>query len=224
MVSDSNVLKRVLTLVFWVALVALISSCEKDSPTGPDYDETLLNVVAVSSAPVVDGTVDALWADDTVNGEDGGRYGDAGTSTYSHNRIADKSRPKYMETNPVDYADAMFLLQSEIDGGECVGDGTTGVSDADAVTYWSAYTALDAIVPERILRMPAGSRGDIGFGAVWNNGTWTAEFARDLNTGNDDDVQFNINQEFNFNIAAFENSRHGYEHRTSASYFMKFIK
>lgn len=164
-----------------------------------------------------------VWKDDTQNGEDGGRYGDAGTSTYSHNRISDKSRPKYMEKNPTDYADAMFLLQSEIDGGECVGDATNGVSDSDAATYWPAYEALNAVVPERILRNPAGSRGDILFSATWTGGKWTTELSRKLNTGNTDDVQFtDLAKEYLFNVAEFDNSRHGYEHRVSASYYMKF--
>jgi len=164
-----------------------------------------------------------VWADDATNGEDGGRYGDAGTSAYSHNRIGDKSRPKYMEKNPLDYADAMTLTQAEIDAGECVGDATNGVSDADASTYWSKYTALTAVIPERILRQTDGSRADLLFGTVWNNGKWTAEFARKLNTGYDDDIQFtDFSKEYLFNIAEFDNSRHGYEHRTSESYFLKF--
>jgi len=163
-----------------------------------------------------------VWADDATNGEDGGRYGDAGTSAYSHNRIADKSRPKYMETAPTDYADAMFLTQDEIDAGECVGDPVTGVSDVDAATYWPNYVALTAVVPERIMRHPDGSRGDIEFGAQWSDGQWTAEFARDLNTGADDDIQFTPGEEYVFNVAAFENARHGYEHRTSDTYTLVF--
>ncbi len=156
-----------------------------------------------------------VWAPDSINGEDGGRYGDAGSSGYSNNRIGDQSRPKYMEIAPVDFADAMVLKDTEISNNECVGDATTGVSDADAATYWANYAALNAIVPERILRAPTGSRGDIDFGAVWNNNEWTAEFSRPLQTGNTDDVQFDITQHYTFGSATFENSRHGYEHRTS---------
>jgi len=164
-----------------------------------------------------------IWQEDAINGEDGGRYGDAGTSAYSHNRISDKSRPKYMEIAPVDFADAMFLTQDEIDASEVVGDETTGVSDVDAATYWPQYLALNAIVPERILRQPDGSRGDLDLGATWSDGTWTVEFSRELLNGNDDDIQFDILNEYLFNIAQFDNSRHGYEHRTSANYTMSFI-
>ncbi len=166
-----------------------------------------------------------IWQHDSINGEDGGRYGDkaqSGKSSYSHNRIGDKSRPKYMETAPADFADAMFLTQSEIDGGEVVGDATTGVSDADAATYWPQYAALNAVVPERILRQPEGSRGDLDLGTSWTDGTWTVEFSRELTNGNDDDVQFDILNEYLFNVAQFDNSRHGYEHRTSANYIMSF--
>ena len=163
-----------------------------------------------------------VWAPDSINGEDGGRYGDQGTSTYSHNRIGDHSRPKYMETAPVDFADAMILTQDEIDGSECVGDATLGVSDADAATYWPAYEALYAVVPERILRQPDGSRGDLDFGSVWSNGTWTAELGRELQNGNADDVQFDTQNDYLFGVAAFENSRHGYEHRTSDMYLLTF--
>lgn len=189
-------------------------------PTSHEVIGGFLSLVGYSDDKYAD-----AWADDATNGEDGGRYGDDGTSSYSHNRIGDKSRPKYMETNPTDYTDAMVLLQTEIDGGECVGDATTGVSDADAALYWPAYAALSAIIPERILRVPDGSRSDIKFGGTWDNGVWTVELARDLDTGNADDILFDdTSLEYLFNIALFDNSRHGYEHRTSANYQLKFIE
>ena len=59
-------------------------------------------------------------------------------------------------------------------------------------------------------------------GAVWNNGTWTAEIGRKLDTGNDDDIQFDISQIYTFGVAEFDNVRHGYEHRTSKMYNMRF--
>jgi len=169
----------------------------------------------------IDDTYVDAWSG--TNGEDGGRYGDAGTAAASHIRIADKSRPKWMEKNPTDFADAMVITQSEVDAGECVGNATTGVSNADAAIYWPKYAALSANVPERMLIVPTGSRGDITIGAVWNNGIWKAEIARKLNTGNADDIQFtDFAKEYLFNIAEFDNSRHGYEHRTSANYYLKF--
>jgi len=171
----------------------------------------------------IDDTYTDVWSG--TNGEDGGRYGDAGIAAASHIRISDKSRPKWMEKNPTDFADAMVITQNEIDGGECVGNTTTGVNDSVAAIYWPKYAALNANIPERILAVPTGSRADITIGAVWNNGTWRTEIARKLNTGNDDDIQFtDLLKEYLFNVAQFDNSRHGYEHRTSNNYDMKFIQ
>ncbi|NIA03044.1 MAG: hypothetical protein GWP12_00680 [Nitrospirae bacterium] len=164
------------------------------------------------------------WANDSVNGEDGGRYGDEGKSAYSHNRIADKSRPKYMEMDPTDFADAMVLTQAEIDAGETVGDSTAGVSNDDAATYWSKYEVLNAVIPERILRTPDGSRADLEFGSVWKDGIWTAEITRKLDTASDDDVQFSLSEEYSFGVAIFDNMRHGYQHMTSPMYDMTFVE
>jgi hypothetical protein len=182
--------------------------------------------VDVTTNEVTAGTLTMVgYADDKFVAQDGGsdrgRYGDAGSSTYAHNRIGDASRPKYIETAPADYADAMVLLQSEIDNGEVVGDAITGVSDADAATYFPAYAALNAIVPERILTPPVGSRGDIDFAATWSDGIWTVELARDLVTGNDDDVAFTAGQEYAFNVATMDNGGGGAEHETSAGIVLR---
>ena len=170
----------------------------------------------------------AGWMDDTyvdvwsATNEDGGRYGDAGSSTYSYNRITDNSRPKYIERNPTNFMDAMVLLQSEIDAGQVYGDPTNGVSDDSAAVYWPNYSALQAVVPERILRPPAGSRGDIVQAAAWNNGTWTTEIARSLNTGNDDDVQFQAGLEYTFGVSIMDNGG-GTIHKPSAKHILKII-
>jgi len=208
----------------WHSKAARAGAVTSASGTGLTINSTSHEVTAgiFQMIGYVDDTYTDVWSGS--NGEDGGRYGDAGTAAASHNRIADKSRPKWMEKNPTDFADAMFITQAEIDAGECVGDATNGVSDADAAIYWPKYSTLNAIVCERIHAVPTGSRGDLTIGAVWNNGKWTAEIARKLNTGSDDDIQFtDLLKEYLFNVAQFDNSRHGYEHRCSGSYFMKFI-
>jgi len=199
---------------------AVISASGSQLTINPTTHEVTAGVFSMIG--YVDDTYVDVWSG--TNGEDGGRYGDAGTAAASHIRIADKSRPKWMEKNPIDFADAMVITQNEIDGGECVGNATTGVSDADAAIYWPKYAALNANIPERVLAVPTGSRGDITIGAVWNNGKWTVEISRKMNTGNADDIQFtDLLKEYLFNVAEFDNSRHGYEHRCSKNYYMKFI-
>lgn len=159
----------------------------------------------------------------TTNEPDGGRYGDAGISTYYHNRIgeqktiagvtyAEKHAPAYMETSLTDYYDAMVITESEIKSGEAV-DITS--LDKDTIDgYWANYAALTVpsgaspiAVPERILQQPSGSRGDIMEGARWADGTWTVEIARKLVTGYNDDVQFeDLTENYHFGVAVMDNT------------------
>lgn len=157
------------------------------------------------------GWVDDKWVGQwsADNAPDGGRYGDAGKSSYGNNQTEDKSAPMYMETAPTDFADAMVLYQSEIDAGEAV-----EVAAADDVdVLWANYEALEAVVPERILKASQGSRADVEQAATWQDGTWTLEFKRALDTGHpDDDVIFSdLSQTYPFGVAWMDNTD-GAEH------------
>lgn len=166
------------------------------------------------------GWVDDKWVGQwsADNAPDGGRYGDDGQSSYSHNRTDDKSAPKYMETAPADYADAMVLYQSEIDSGEAV-----EVAGADVNALWANYAALNAAVPERILRTPEGSRADVEQVATWADGIWTLEFKRALDTGHpDDDVIFSdLTAAYPFGVAYMDNTD-GAEHIFSGTINLTF--
>ncbi|MDM8555003.1 ethylbenzene dehydrogenase-related protein [Desulfococcaceae bacterium HSG7] len=146
--------------------------------------------------------------------EDSGRRGDKGGSAYSHNRNKSKKAPEFMEFAPVDFADAMVLTQAEIDGGEAI------VADPNAKNFnklkmseaWNVYRDLNALVPERILRIPSGSRGDVKHYATWKNGVVINEFCRALDTGNsNDDVIFDPSKakEYEFSVAVFDNCGRG---------------
>ena len=157
--------------------------------------------------------------------EDGGRHGDDGSSTYSRNRNATKAAPNFIETDPDDWIDAMVLLQSEIDGGETItadpaDPGYVGTDVADA---WAKYDSLGAVVPERILHPPDGSRGDIHEAAIWKDGTWTSELERELVTANDDDVQFDdMGKTYHFGVSTIDNGG-GEDHNFHAgAYHMDF--
>ena len=47
-------------------------------------------------------------------------------------------------------------------------------------------------------REPNGSRADIKAKGLWNNGQWCIEFQRKLQTGNTDDVQFDLGKTYQF--------------------------
>ena len=157
-----------------------------------------------------------IWYMNLENGydtEDSGRRGDAGQSAYGHNRTSDKANPAFIELAPESWSDAMVLLQDEIDSGEAItADPASADYNASAVeAAWDKYVSLEAIVPERILREPAGSRADVLHEARWVDGTWVNVFRRALMTGNSDDVQFDLSQgkQFDFSIAVFDNCGRG---------------
>jgi len=74
----------------------------------------------------------------------------------------------------------------------------------------SAYKSLSPAVFESEhmnsyeFRVPAGSRADVRAKGHWSNGWWTVEFARNLATGNPDDVQFAAKQRYQFGISRYE--------------------
>jgi hypothetical protein len=156
---------------------------------------------------------------------DGGRHGDEGSSTYGRNRNATKAAPKFIETDPDDWIDAMVLLQSEIDDGETItaDPAEDGYSGTDVAAAWAKYDALGAVVPERILREPEGSRGDIHEAAIWKDGTWTVELERKLVTENDDDVQFDdMMRTYSFGVATIDNGGGEDHNYHSGAYHMVF--
>ncbi len=191
---------------------ATINSALTIQTAGEEYEATAGSIT-------FNGVLDdkwLVWYQDFADGydtEDSGRRGDGGGSAYSHNRNGDKSAPKQIETDPADWADAMALTQQEIDDGETiVTDPAAEGYDAVAVAAaWANYAALDAVVPERILRQPDGSRGDVSHSATWSNGTWVHEFRRELVTGTSDDVQFDldVSTEYEYGIAVFDNCGRG---------------
>lgn len=53
-------------------------------------------------------------------------------------------------------------------------------------------------------RLPQGSRADVRAKGHWSNGWWTIEFARDLNTGNADDVQLITSRRYQLGVSRYE--------------------
>jgi len=53
-------------------------------------------------------------------------------------------------------------------------------------------------------KVPSGSRADIRAKGLWNDGGWTVEFARKLDTGNLDDVQFALAGAYPFGVSRYE--------------------
>ncbi|NIP34046.1 MAG: hypothetical protein GWN18_05480, partial [Thermoplasmata archaeon] len=149
-----------------------------------------------------------LQYDEEPHEDDGGRHGDEGSSTYGRNRNSEKTGPLYLEKDPLDYLDAMVLTQAEIDDGEVL---EVATATAEQLEHsWEHYEEFGALIPERIIREPSGSRADIMQAAVWSDGTWTTEIQRKLVTGNDDDVQFDdLDASYRFGVALMDNGGGG---------------
>lgn len=68
------------------------------------------------------------------------------------------------------------------------------------------------VVPQRVLRKPDGSAADIVTNSRWENGRWTLEMRRKLNTGNVDDKALEQGGSYILGFAVFEdmvaNRRH----------------
>ena len=59
-------------------------------------------------------------------------------------------------------------------------------------------------VPRYTSRKPTGSRADVKARGVWQDGWWTIELGRALDTGYDDDIQFSSAKSFEFGVSRYE--------------------
>ena len=85
----------------------------------------------------------------------------------------------------------MYLLRREDDG--------TSAYGIDLITDYQ-----DNVMPRYITQQPTGSRSDVKAKGIWENGTWTIEFRRDLSTGYQDDIQFTTDRKFLFGVSRYE--------------------
>jgi len=132
-------------------------------------------------------------------------YGDDGDIPYFENWDETYSRPLYMETAPVDFADAMVITQDEIDAGEAVA--VADLTPAQISEYWANYEKVDGVLSHLVLTTPSGSQADVLVGANWTNGKWTVEMIRARDTGYSDDVQFtDMERVYDFGISLWNHS------------------
>jgi hypothetical protein len=150
------------------------------------------------------GVIHDKYIDNTVDPEDveAGHHGD-GKGFYSRNRNKEKTGPVYIEANPLDDRDAMFMFKGEINAGE-----------AAPIASFPGGIPDGTIVPGRILdeSKAVGDVADPKVKGVFKDGYWTLEIKRALKTGSDKDVQFDPAGKYNFAVAVFDNSGHEPQH------------
>jgi hypothetical protein len=120
-----------------------------------------------------------------------GRKRDAGSGTKAKsNRTKDKSGPAYMQ----DPSKSASIT------------GTLLVSQAVEIKDSAGFKDGDEI-PGYMLNTPwKDSFADVKAKGGWQNGKWTIMMSRKLETGYDDDVQFNTRKKYPFALAVFDNA------------------
>ncbi|MBW2563896.1 MAG: hypothetical protein JRE29_07665 [Deltaproteobacteria bacterium] len=120
-----------------------------------------------------------------------GRKRDAGSGTKAKsNQTKDKSKPAYMQ-DPLKSASI---------------PGTLLVSEKVEIKNHANFKEGDEIPGYMLNTEWKDSFADVKTKGVWANGKWTLVMSRKLNTGYDDDIQFNTRKKYPFSLAVFNNS------------------
>jgi hypothetical protein len=94
------------------------------------------------------------------------------------------------------------------------------VSQAAEIKDYSIFKDGDEI-PGYMVNTPwKGSFADVKTRGVWVNGKWTLMMSRKLDTGYDDDLQFNTRKKYPFAVAVFDNA---HEHNSYNSEPLKLV-
>ncbi len=120
-----------------------------------------------------------------------GRKRDAGNDTKAKsNRTKDKSKPAYMQ----DPSKTASIPDSLL------------VSQAVEIKDYSVFKEGDEIPGYMLHTDWKGSFADVLAQGVWQDGKWTVMISRKLDTGYDDDLQFNTRKRYPFGLAVFDNA------------------
>ena len=156
--------------------------------------------------------------DEATGSDANGRTGDAtgeggylGNSQTLNNGSADVSIPLYIIPNQANY---YWIDQDQIDNGTA--KMVTAV-DANGVLTYDGGTIDPATggyeqgtgtkrIPSVTTKAFTLGRGDIDIQAVHTGTGWICEFSRPLNTGDEDDVVFEITEDLPFGLAIFNNA------------------
>ena len=143
------------------------------------------------------GISDDMWVLDYRNG-DGGR------SAYSTNLDTETGLPKSMfDEATAGYSALSFeeVRNQRVSMDQAYYLGPDTMTEFDPVRDWREGDAL----PRRYLRRPEGSRSDITSESQWEDGWWTVEMQRKMDTGQPDDKAFQEFRTYNLAFAFYTN-------------------
>jgi len=174
-----------------------------------------------------------VYKANTGNSDLNGRTGDAGEKGYHDNKQTlqldgtgdEVSVPLYLIPGETNYA---YITKAQIDAGTAkmitavASDGTLTYNGGTVNATDAAYTqgVGNKRIPSVWIENFTGSKADVSTVAIHTGTGWVAEFSRKLNTGNADDVTFDITKEFPFGLAIFNNA--AIAHEIKSNLLMKF--
>lgn len=145
-------------------------------------------------------------------GDATGVGGYAGNSQTLFNGVTDVSVPAYIVPNGTDY---YWISQDDLGG---TAKEVIAVDSMGVLTYEGGGQISPLIeggyeqgtgnkrFPSVITSEFTEGRGDISISYTYTGSGWICEFNRKLNTGDEDDVIFNIAEELDFGLAIFDNA------------------
>ncbi len=140
---------------------------------------------------------------DTTKTEDGGRHGDASGSTFCYYNNLSGGVPQWM--GATHDANPSALYDNTYTSLPWPGSWAVAGKAYDPNAGWQAGDRL----PKYVMKVPdSGSdRADIRIAPVWDNGYWTVEIKRALDTGHPEhDVIFSdLSKEYKFAVATIDN-------------------
>lgn len=177
-----------------------------------------------------------VYDDEPKGSSANGRKGDAtGSGGYSSNgqtltitgTDTEVSVPLYIIPNQTDY---YWISQDDIDDGTAKmitavdADGVLSYEDGSINPADGGYEHAtgNKRFPSVTTKAFTEGRGDISISAVHTGTGWVCEFTRKLNTGDEDDVIFDITQELPFGLAIFNNA--AIAHAIKPNLMLKFVQ
>ncbi len=141
------------------------------------------------------GVSDDMWVLDYRNG-------DGGASAYSTNFDSETNLPKEMFDPEV--AGHAALRWEDVKAWNIDLDGAYYLAPDTMKEFDPDYPWKEGdVLPRRYLRSPEGSRADITSRSSWDDGMWTVELRRAMDTGNADDKAFFANRVYNIAFAFY---------------------
>jgi hypothetical protein len=169
-----------------------------------------------------------VYKEHTGDAGQNGRKGDAGTAGYHTNSQKllldgsgeEVSVPKYVIPGAID---TKWYTIDDVNNGtakEVTGVSSTGVLYYDGGSINPADGGFENGTGNKRFASVwvenfTGSRGDIDIAAIHTGSGWVCEFTRKMNTGFEDDVQFDVTKDFPFGLAIFNNAAIAHEIKTN---------